>query len=139
MLVSSKHSESIWCRCRISLKYTHNAYDFSILGNTPITFPMCGTTPRSGYAIRASVPNFHGFYGAGRDVQRCGAVFPAAGGGLGVTVGQSGSVFRIDHDEKFNSPLHLQYQPWKRGPWVASTGGMTAVSSPAQFQTLRPR
>jgi hypothetical protein len=35
-----------------------------------------------------------------------------------VTVGQSGSVFRIDHDEKFNQTTHLQYQPWKRGPWV---------------------
>jgi hypothetical protein len=28
-------------------------------------------------------------------------------------------VFRIDHDEKFNHTTHLQYQPWKRGPWVA--------------------
>ena len=27
-------------------------------------------------------------------------------------------VFRIDHDEKFNQTTHLQYQPWKRGPWV---------------------
>ncbi len=44
--------------------------------------------------------------------------FPPQVGGLGVTVGQSGSVFRIDHDEKFNSTTHLQYQPWKRGPWV---------------------
>jgi hypothetical protein len=28
-------------------------------------------------------------------------------------------VFRIDHDEKFNQTTHLQYQPWKQGPWVA--------------------
>ena len=27
-------------------KYTHNGYDFSILGNTPITFPSSGTGPR---------------------------------------------------------------------------------------------
>ena len=26
--------------------------------------------------------------------------------------------FRIDHDEKFNQTTHLQYQPWKKGPWV---------------------
>jgi hypothetical protein len=25
--------------------------------------------------------------------------------------------FRIDHDEKFNQTTHLQYQPWKKGPW----------------------
>ena len=44
--------------------------------------------------------------------------FPPQLGGLGVTVGQSGEVFRIDHDEKFNSTAHLQYQPWKKGPWL---------------------
>ena len=27
-------------------------------------------------------------------------------------------MFRIDHDEKFNLTAHLQYQLWKRGPWV---------------------
>ena len=30
---------------------------------------------------------------------------------------ERGSVFRIDHDEMFNQTTHLQYQPWKRGPW----------------------
>ena len=27
-------------------------------------------------------------------------------------------VFRIAHDELFNSTTHLQYQPWQRGPWL---------------------
>ncbi len=27
-------------------------------------------------------------------------------------------MFRIDHDEHFNQTTHLQYQPWKRGPWI---------------------
>ena len=27
-------------------------------------------------------------------------------------------MFRIDHDEQFNETTHLQYQPFKRGPWV---------------------
>jgi hypothetical protein len=26
--------------------------------------------------------------------------------------------FRIDHDERFNQTTHVQYQPWKNGPWV---------------------
>jgi len=26
-------------------------------------------------------------------------------------------VFRIDHDEAFNETTHLQYQPFKKGPW----------------------
>ncbi len=28
-------------------KYTHNAYDFSVLGATPITFPLNGTARKS--------------------------------------------------------------------------------------------
>ena len=60
--------------------------------------------------------------------------FPPQVGGLGVTVGQNGSVFRIDHDEKFNETTHLQYQPWKRGPWVGFNwrydSGLVAGSVP---------
>ena len=100
-------------------KYTHNAYDFSVLGNTPITFPIVWNNSKiPGYAIRASVPNFHGFTALVVMSSVAARYFPPQVGGLGVTVGQSGSVFRIDHDEKFNSTAHLQYQPWKRGPWV---------------------
>ncbi len=48
-------AEYIW-------KYTHRAYDFSVLGNTPIFFPIEWHSSKiPGYAIRASVPNFHGF------------------------------------------------------------------------------
>ena len=100
-------------------KYTHNAYDFSVLGNTPITFPIDWHNSKiPGFAIRASVPDFHGFTALVVMSSVAARYFPPQVGGLGVTVGQSGSVFRIDHDEKFNSTTHLQYQPWKRGPWV---------------------
>jgi hypothetical protein len=100
-------------------KYTHNAYDFSVLGNTPITFPIDWHNSKiPGFAIRASVPNFHGFTALVVMSSVAARYFPPQVGGLGVTVGQSGSVFRIDHDEKFNETTHLQYQPWKRGPWV---------------------
>jgi len=100
-------------------KYTHNAYDFSILGNTPVTFPIVWHNSKiPGFALRASVPDFHGFTALVVMSSVAARYFPPQVGGLGVTVGQSGSVFRIDHDEKFNQTTHLQYQPWKRGPWV---------------------
>ena len=100
-------------------KYTHSAYDFSILGNTPITFPIVWHNSKiPGFALRASVPDFHGFTALLVMSSVAARYFPPQVGGLGVTVGQSGSVFRIDHDEKFNQTTHLQYQPWKRGPWV---------------------
>jgi len=43
-------------------KYTHNAYDFSVLGATPITFPIEWHNSKiPGVAGRVSVPNVHGF------------------------------------------------------------------------------
>jgi Carboxypeptidase regulatory-like domain/TonB-dependent Receptor Plug Domain len=100
-------------------KYTHNAYDFSVLGNTPITFPIDWHNSKiPGFLLRASVPNWHGFSALVVMSSVAARYFPPQTGGLGVTVGQSGSVFRIDHDEKFNQTTHLQYQPLKRGPWV---------------------
>ena len=61
-------------------------------------------------------------------------LFRSQAGGLGVTVGQNGLPFRIDHDEKFNRSAHLQYQPWKAGPWFAFNwrydSGQVAGSTP---------
>ncbi len=37
-------------------KYTHNAFDFSVLGNTPITFPSIGITPR--FRVLCCAPMF---------------------------------------------------------------------------------
>jgi len=116
-------------------KYTHNAYDFSVLGNTPITFPIDWHNSKiPGFAIRASVPNYHGFTALVVMSSVAARYFPPQVGGLGVTVGQSGSVFRIDHDEKFNETTHLQYQPWNRGPWVGFNwrydSGLVAGSVP---------
>src|ERR1700722_12119056 len=94
-------------------KYTHNAYDFSVLGNTPITFPIVWQNSKiPGWLLRASVPNFHGLTALVVMSSVAARYFPPQVGGLGVTVGQSGSVFRIDHDEKYNETTHIQYQPW---------------------------
>ena len=100
-------------------KYTHTAYDFSILGNTPIFFPIGWNNSKiPGWALRASVPVNHGFSALVVMSSVAARFFPPQTGGLGVTVGQSGYPFRIDHDEAFNMTAHLQYQtPWKRGPW----------------------
>jgi hypothetical protein len=100
-------------------KYTRNAYDFSVLGNTPITFPIDWHNSKiPGFLLRASMPDFHGLTALVVMSGVSARYFPPQVGGLGVTVGQGGSVFRIDHDEKFNQTTHLQYQPWKSGPWV---------------------
>jgi hypothetical protein len=100
-------------------KYTHNAYDFSILANTPITFPIAWHNSKiPGWALRASVPEWHGFTALMVMASVTARAFPPQVGGLGVTVGQNGYPFRLDHDERFNQTTHIQYQtPWKDGPW----------------------
>ncbi len=100
-------------------KYTHNAYDFSILGATPITFPIAWQRSKiPGFAGRLSVPNFHGFSALTVFSSVAARFFTPQVGGAGAAPAAAGGVFRIDHDEKFNQTTHLQYQPWKLGPWV---------------------
>ncbi len=98
-------------------KYTHRAYDFSILGSTPITFPVEWASSKiPGFALRASVPNFHGFSAFVVMSSVAARFFTPQVAGIGAAPGGS-AVFRIDHDEVFNQTTHLQYQPWKNGPW----------------------
>jgi len=100
-------------------KYTHNAYDFSILGATPLTFPIEWHNSKiPGFAGRVSVPNLHGFSALMVFSSVAARFFAPQLGGAGATPSAPGGVFRIDHDEKFNLTSHLQYQPWKRGPWA---------------------
>ncbi|HLI04605.1 MAG TPA: TonB-dependent receptor [Terracidiphilus sp.] len=91
-------------------KYTHNAFDFSVLGNTPITFPIDWHNSKiPGYALHLEVPGIHNF-SAYLDASSVAArFFPPQVAGAGATVGQPGLPFRIDHDEKYNQTAHLQY------------------------------
>ena len=91
-------------------KYTHNAFDFSILGNTPIFFPIDWHNSKiPGYALDAEIPNFHHFSAYLVTSSVAARFFPPQVAGAGATVGQTGLPFRIDHDEKFNETTHLQY------------------------------
>ena len=100
-------------------KYTHNAYDFSILGATPITFPIEWHNSKiPGFAGRVSVPNYHGFSALMVFSSVAARFFNPQLGGAGATPSGGGGPFRIDHDEKFNMTTHFQYQPWNRGPWM---------------------
>src|SRR6202034_831708 len=64
-------------------------------------------------------PNLHGFSAQMVFSSVAARFFQPQIGGAGATVATSaGLPFRIDHDEKFNQTTHLQYQPWKRGPWL---------------------
>ncbi|MGA9060686.1 MAG: carboxypeptidase regulatory-like domain-containing protein [Terracidiphilus sp.] len=105
-------------------KYTHNAFDFSVLGNTPITFPIDWHNSKiPGYALHAEVPNLRGFSAYFDASSVAARFFPPQVAGAGATVGQTGLPFRIDHDEKFNQTTHLQYTLSRDGSWVNGLWG----------------
>ncbi|MGA8506376.1 MAG: TonB-dependent receptor [Candidatus Sulfotelmatobacter sp.] len=117
-------------------KYTHNGFDFSVLGNTPITYPIEWHNSKiPGYAGRISVPEIHGFSALMVFSSVAARFFLPQVAGAGATVGgPPGTAFRIDHDEKFNQTSHFQYQPWKRGPWIGFNwrydSGLVAGATP---------
>jgi hypothetical protein len=101
-------------------KYTHKAFDFSVLGATPITYPIEWESSKiPGYAIRASMPNFHGLTAFIVMSSVAARFYGPQISGIGADPYAGSSVFRIDHDELFNQTTHLQYQPWKKGPWFS--------------------
>ncbi len=100
-------------------KYTHKAFDFSVLGNTPITYPIEWNSSKiPGYAIRLSLPNYHGLTAFMVTSSVAARFFGPQISGIGSTPGAV-SVFRIDHDELYNATGHLQYQPSPKYPWFS--------------------
>jgi len=115
-------------------KYTHNGYDFGDVGATPIYFPIEWTKSKiPGYAIRVSMPNYRGFSALVTMSSVAARFFLPQVAGLPI-IGPATGAFRIDHDEKFNQTTHLEYQPWKRGPWLGFNwrydSGLVAGATP---------
>jgi hypothetical protein len=116
-------------------KYTHNGYDFSVLGNTPITFPIEWHNSKiPGFALSAKVPDYHGFTALVVMSSVAARFFTPQVGGAGAVPTAPSGVFRIDHDERFNETTHLQYQPKKKLPWVGFNwrydSGLVAGATP---------
>ena len=64
-------------------KYTHNAYDFSVLFNTPITFPIAWHNSKlDGVTARVSTTNLHGFQAYMTFGHTRARYFPPENGGL---------------------------------------------------------
>jgi hypothetical protein len=98
-------------------KYTHNGYDFNVLGTSPITLPIEWHNSKiPGFAVRGTVPEFHGLSAFIVLSHVAARFFPPTVSGIAPPAPPG--VFRIDHDEIFGQTTHLQYQPFKRGPWL---------------------
>ncbi len=125
------NGEYIW-------KYTHNAYDFSVLGTTPITFPIEWTNSKiPGFALSAIVSDLKGFSVRFNASSVAARFFNPQIGGVGETPGIPGSnyPFRIDHDEHFNQTTHFEYtMPFRKSLYTGFNwrydSGLVAGSVP---------
>jgi hypothetical protein len=125
------NGEYIW-------KYTHNAYDFSVLGTTPITFPIEWHSSKiPGYALSATLTDIKGLSVHFNSSSVAARFFNPQLGGVGATPGIAGSTFpfRIDHDEHFNSTTHVEYaMPFRKSLYYAFNwrydSGLVAGASP---------
>jgi hypothetical protein len=103
-------------------KYTHGAYDFSTLLNTTITFPISWHNSKlDGVTGRVSTTNLRGFQAYWTFGHTRARYFPPEVGGL-VPQGSplAAGVFRIDHDQAFQSTGVFRYQH-KKAEWIAFT------------------
>jgi Carboxypeptidase regulatory-like domain len=98
-------------------KRTNNAYDFNVLFNTSVAFPISWQKSKlDGGSFRFNLTNYKGltaFTVAGHTRAR---FFPPETGGLFFNSDLPTGVFRIDHDQKFEQTTQVQYQfqHWKK-------------------------
>jgi hypothetical protein len=125
------NGEYIW-------KYTQRGYDFNVFGTSPIFLPIEWTKSKiPGFAIRGSLPNFHGLSAFVVMSSVAARFFPPTLSGIAPP--PPPGVFRIDHDEHFGQTFHAQYQPFKRGPWFGFNwrydSGLVSGAVPCEAQT----
>ncbi len=120
------------------IKRTNNAYDFNVLFNTSVTFPISWQKAKvDGASLRLNMTNYKGlsaFIVAGHTRAR---FFPPETGGLFFNSDLPAGVFRIDHDQKLEQTTQIQYQfeKWKKvAPYINFTwrydSGLVAGSVP---------
>jgi outer membrane receptor protein involved in Fe transport len=115
-------------------KRTDNGYDFGVLFNTPIVFPVSWDHSKiDGFTGRVNLVE-HGGFSAFVVMAHTNAIFSPPGVG-GILLQAPPGDFRIDHDQKFNATTNLQYTLDKpHGAWAALSwrydSGLVAGSVP---------
>ncbi len=101
------------------IKRTDNAYDFGVLFDTPIVFPISWDHSKiDGFTGKINFIERRGF-SAFVVMAHTSAIFSPPGNG-GILVEEATGDFRIDHDQKVNSTTNLQYTFIKPiGAWAA--------------------
>ena len=123
-------------------KYTHNGYDFSVLGATPITFPIEWHNSKiPGYTASGTLTEVKGLTARITLSSVTARFFNPQIGGVGATVAQPGGFpFRIDHDERFNQTTHVEYKmPFRKSLYYSFNwkydSGLVAGAAPCYNAT----
>jgi hypothetical protein len=122
-------------------KYTDGDYDFDVLFNTPLAFPIQWKKSKiDGVSLRLTMPELHGWSAYSVMGHTRSRFFGPEVGGILFNSPVSTSVFRIDHDEAFEANSHVQYQFGKKLPWIGLSwnyeSGLVAGNVPTYAAAL---
>lgn len=129
-------------------KFTHTAFDFDTLFNTPITFSVALRKSKiDGLALRLNVENIHNLTLSAVMGHVRARFFTPQVGGLIFNSTPGSSVFRIDHGEEFEQTTSIRYQlpRWKRstheywlaGAWRFNSGLALPDTVPTYLNALQ--
>ena len=127
-------------------KETKGDYDFDVLLNTPLTFPIQWRKSKiDGFDLRLTMPETHGISAYSVMGHARSRFFGPETGGIlfnnpnGIN---SYAPFRIDHDQAFQQTTHLQYQPKPQYGYFGFTwsyeSGLVAGNAPFATDTTTP-
>ncbi len=127
-------------------KFTDRDYDFDIVLNTPLAFPIQWHKSKiDGYSARVNLTNVKGLTAYSVLGHTRSRFFGPEIGGIifnDPNTPQSGAPFRIDHDQNFQQTTHFQYQPGHAGPWYSFNwsyeSGLVAGAAPFAADTTTP-
>jgi hypothetical protein len=123
-------------------KLTDGAYDFDLILNTPLAFPVQFRESRqNGGLVRITVPEYRGWQLYTTLSHTSSRLFGPELGGLRFSADYA-PVARPDHDEPFQQNTHLEYRSNRRlGFWGGLTwrydSGLVAVAVPTYAVALR--
>lgn len=129
-------------------KFTHTAFDFDTLFNTPITFSVAWRKSKiDGLALRVNFSDFHGLSAYSVMGHVRSRFFTPQVGGLIFNSVPGSSVFRIDHGEEFEQTTSVRYQlpadhllrhrMWIAGAWRYNSGLALPDTVPTYLDALK--
>ncbi len=127
-------------------KYTKRDYDFDVLLDTPLTFPIQWQKSKiDGAAVTITMPKNHGVSAYSVLGHARSRFFGPEVGGILFNdphLETSTHPFRIDHDQAFQQTTHIQIQPRAAGPWFGwdwtYESGLVAGNAPFGTSATHP-